>query len=392
MEELKEDRPQITIQVQPKRRVIEPPPTERKPAPAQVAERAEPATENTETREAQESAETPRPESGAPSAAGGSDEDLKAGLSRLLGKKNEAPAGETAEKPAADKPAEVVSLSVSDQKLGAPTTDQMNPHPDEKLVEESDQGPLPKIDETGRQAWRVYAGPFDKNDKRPRIAVVVTHLGLSPQITQRVITELPGQITLGFAPYARSLGDWIQQARDDGHEVLLGLPMEPSDYPRNDPGPNGLMLANSQEENIKRLNWVLSRASGYVGVFNFMGSRFANEKRALRPIVQQLKNRGLMMLDTRVSPFSVLGVAAQEVGLPYTVVDISADSEPNRGAIDRKLRQVTELATKNKSAVVIVRPFPITMLRLKNWLNRLDPNQIILAPLSAVATVKKTKS
>ena len=225
MEELKEDRPQITIQVrsrQPKkRRVIEPPPTEKKPA--------------------------------------------------------------------ADKPAEVISLnprtlslSVSDQKLGAPTTDQMNPHPDEKLVEKSNQGPLPKIDEAGRQAWRVYAGPFNKSDTRPRIAVVVTHLGLSPQLTQRVITELPGQITLGFAPYARSLGDWIQQARDDGHEVLIGLPMEPSDYPRNDPGPNGLMLANSQEENIKRLNWVLSRASGYVGVFNFMGSRFANEKRALR--------------------------------------------------------------------------------------------------------------
>ena len=142
----------------------------------------------------------------------------------------------------------------------------MNPHPDEKLVEQSNQGPLPKIDEAGRQAWRVYAGPFNKSDTRPRIAVVVTHLGLSPQLTQRVISELPGQITLGFAPYARSLGDWIQQARDDGHEVLIGLPMEPSDYPRNDPGPNGLMLANSQEENIKRLNWVLSRASGYVGV------------------------------------------------------------------------------------------------------------------------------
>ncbi|MEC8372468.1 MAG: divergent polysaccharide deacetylase family protein, partial [Pseudomonadota bacterium] len=146
MEELKEDRPQITIQVRPKRRVIEPPLTEKKPA--------------------------------------------------------------------ADKPAEVISVSVSDQKLGAPTTDQMNPHPDEKLVEQSNQGPLPKIDEAGRQAWRVYAGPFDKSDTRPRIAVVVTYLGLSPQLTQRAITELPGQITLGFAPYARSLGDWIQQARD----------------------------------------------------------------------------------------------------------------------------------------------------------------------------------
>ena len=98
------------------------------------------------------------------------------------------------------------------------------------------------------------------------------------------------------------------------------------------------------------------------------------------------------MLDTRVSPVSVLGVAAQEVGLPYTAVDIYADTEPNRGSIDRKLRQVTELATKNKFAVVIVRPYPITILRLKNWLNRINPNEIVLAPLSAVTTVRKIKS
>ena len=49
---------------------------------------------------------------------------------------------------------------------------------------------------------------------------------------------------------------------------------------------------------------------------------------------------------------------------------------------------MTELATKNKFAVVIVRPYPITILRLKNWLNRINPNEIVLAPLSAVTTVK----
>ena len=123
--------------------------------------------------------------------------------------------------------------------------------------------------------------------------------------------------------------------------------MEPSDYPRNDPGPNALMLANSQQENIKRLNWVLSRATGYVGVFNFMGSRFTAEKRSLKPIMQQLKDRGLMILDTRVSPHSTLTSAAQEVGIPYTVVDIAPDAEPNRGAIDHQLR-ITRTGNRGK--------------------------------------------
>lgn len=260
----------------------------------------------------------------------------------------------------------------------------LHPHPDLKLIEETDQGPLPRIDEEGRQPWRVYSRPFDEMDTRSRIAIVVTHLGLAPQQTQDAIVKLPSEVTLGFAPYARGLNDWVQQARDNGHEVLIGLPMEPSDYPRNDPGPNGLMLANSQEENIKRLNWVLSRATGYVGVFDFMGSRFTAEEQSLKPILEQLKNRGLMMLDTRDSSLSTMGAVAQDLRLPYSAVDIAPDLEPNRGSIDRQLKKLSELARTEKYSVAIVRPLPITMLRLRRWIERLDSRKFVLAPISAV--------
>ena len=161
--------------------------------------------------------------------------------------------------------------------------------------------------------------------------------------------------------------------------------MEPSDYPRNDPGPNALMLANSQQENVKRLNWVLSRATGYVGVINLMGSRFTAEKQSLKPITQQLKDRGLMILDTRVGPHSTFASAAQEVGIPYTAVDIVPDAEPNRGAIDHRLEKLLELAMAGKRAVAVVRPLPITMLRLTRWIKRLDPGKVVLVPISAVA-------
>ena len=121
-----------------------------------------------------------------------------------------------------------------------------------------------------------------------------------------------------------------------------------------------------------------------------MGSRFSVEKNALKPILRQLKNRGLLMLDTRASAFSVMAPTAQEVGLAYTVVDIAPDAEPNRGYIDRQLTKLTELAIKNKRAVAIVRPFPITMLRLKRWISRLDAKKVVLAPLSSVIRVAKT--
>ena len=362
--ELKEQRPQVTIKVKPKRRTIEraeAPRLEKKP----LAQDAQPAGV------------------GAATTQGGgevSGVDLEASLSRLSGKPKDAKS-KTTETSAAP-PSQIEQ---SKYEAGAPAVGmELHPHPDLKLIEETEDGLLPKIDEAGREPWRVYSRPFNRKDVRARIAVVISHLGLSPTQTQDAITKLPSEITLAFAPYARNLDDWVQQARDNGHEVLIGLPMEPSDYPRNDPGPNALMLANSQQENIKRLNWVLSRATGYVGVFNFMGSRFAAEKKSLKPIMQQLKDRGLMILDTRVSPYSALASAAQEVGIPYTAVDIVPDKEPNRGAIDHQLRKLLELATAGKLAVAVVRPLPITMLRLTRWINRLDPGKVVLAPISAV--------
>ncbi len=363
---MKEQRPQVTIKVKPIRRNVE-----RAAAPRReeksVAQDAQPAG------------------GGAATAQGGgegSDDELKASLSHSLGKPKDAKS-ETKETAAAQ-PAQIEQ---SENEVGAPAVGaELHPHPDIKLIEETEEGPLPKIDGEGRQPWRVYSRPFNRKDARARIAVVISHLGLSPTQSQDAITKLPSEITLAFAPYAQNLDDWVQQARDNGHEVLIGLPMEPSEYPRNDPGPNALMLANSQQENIKRLNWVLGRATGYVGVFNFMGSRFTAEKPALKPIMQQLKDRGLMILDTRVSPFSTLASAAQEVGIPYTAVDIMPDTDPNRGAIDRQLEKLLELATAGKRAVAVVRPLPITMLRLTRWISRLDPGKVVLAPLSAMAS------
>ena len=67
------------------------------------------------------------------------------------------------------------------------------------------------------------------------------------------------------------------------------------------------------------------------------------------------------------------------------MVDIVPEAAPNRGTIDHRLEKLLELATAGKRAVAVVRPLPITMLRLKRWINRLDPGKVVLAPLSAVA-------
>jgi polysaccharide deacetylase 2 family uncharacterized protein YibQ len=93
----------------------------------------------------------------------------------------------------------------------------------------------------GRRAWQVYARPFERGDRRPRIAILISGLGPSGAATEAAIQGLPGAVSLAFWPYADRIDNWIRLARAAGHEVLLNLPMEPENYPAFDPGPKTLL-------------------------------------------------------------------------------------------------------------------------------------------------------
>ncbi len=263
---------------------------------------------------------------------------------------------------------------------------------DPDLVERSTQGLLPKIAPDGRQPWRVYARPFDTTDNRPRLAVVFTSLGLSSAATEAAIQGLPGGVTLAFQPYADDLQQWIQLARAAGHEVLLNLPMEPADYPSSDPGPQALFTALTPEQNLSRLDWALSRVTGYVGVTNFMGSRFTTSREAMLPVVQVLKDRGLLLLDSRASARSVATKLATELAVPRAINDRFLDTgEVTRVSIDSRLAEAERIALEVGTSVVIGQPYPVTIERVRAWAQDLESRGIALAPLSAVVDLQEDR-
>jgi uncharacterized protein len=252
------------------------------------------------------------------------------------------------------------------------------------LVQTSGLGPLPMIGTDGRQPWRIYARPFDKSNKKPRIAMVVTGLGLSSAATNIAIQSLPGSITLAFAPYADRLGEWIRLARAAGHEVLLNVPMEPVNYPEYDPGPQALLISLSSEQNVERLLWTLSRATGYIGVVDFMGSRFTASRRQLRPILNMLKKRGLMFLDSNTAARSQAPALALDIGTPFAANTGFIDESASRGAIDRKLKALELVAKKRKLAIGMGSPYPVTLERINNWVKGLAERGFVLAPVSSM--------
>jgi hypothetical protein len=249
---------------------------------------------------------------------------------------------------------------------------------DSSLLEDGPFGPLPRIGPDGRRALFAYARPFNFADPRPKVAVLVLGLGLQAGLLEAALA-LPGPIGLQLSPYAPDLPALVERARRAGHEVLLALPLEPADYPASDPGPHTLLADSPRDDNLRRLDWVLARAPGYVALAGG-GARFAASEHAAAAL-DVLARRGLALIELGASQ---LKEAAAAAGLPYASAPHAIDQDPSVLAIDFALAGLEAEALAAGSALGVVQDHPVSLERLRRWAATLDDKGLILAPVSAV--------
>ncbi|MBT5014713.1 MAG: hypothetical protein HOK06_05415 [Rhodospirillaceae bacterium] len=255
---------------------------------------------------------------------------------------------------------------------------------DETLVEQTPQGPIPKIADDGRKPWQVYGKPFQAADGERRLGLIVAGLGLSRAATEAAISLLPGSVTLAFDPYADGLIDWAAKARQAGHEVLMMVPLESSAFPHEDPGPMALTTTNDADENRFRLEFILSRMSGYVGVLTTMGSQFAQSDEHLRTFLEEINNRGLLLVEGKNEASTLATTVAAEIGLPRAAVDVVLDETPSKASIDRSFGDVEEIVTESAVGVGVAEPYPASIERILAWATALKDKKIALAPITAI--------
>lgn len=243
---------------------------------------------------------------------------------------------------------------------------------------------------TGAPTWQRHGETALVGATAPRIAVVMTGLGLSAASTEAAIRQLPPAVTLSFTPYSRRLNDWIALARANNHEVLIDLPMEPATFPDDDPGPYALLTVLNQRENEKRLDWLLGRGKAFVGVAAVMGSRFGASETHMLPVLETLKERDLLYLDNRSTGEGVAGLLANDLGLLYVAADRTLDSDQaSRIAINGRLTELERLAVENGFSVAIGQPYPVTIERIRDWSRGLAGRGYALVPLTALAGAER---
>lgn len=273
-------------------------------------------------------------------------------------------------------PPTFATLSARDDKDALPEA------PIEALHEETPLGPLPII-AGDRTVFEAYARPApDENADWPKVAIVITDLTRKPEPLAAATASLPPAVTLTISPYAENPGAAIAAARGAGHETLIAVPMEPSSFPARDPGPLGLLTVLAETENIGRMETVLAKGAGYIGITPFMGEAFTRDPAALNPVLEALRQRGLFYFaHDRMDAIRLMS----DLRLPHAIADFQIDEKPFRKAVDARLEHLVLMAREEGSAIGRAEGSALVLERLTEWFATLEDRQIQLVPVSALA-------
>ena len=307
--------------------------------------------------------------------------------------------GQTAAPPAATKTITIIDGKTGERKevaIPAPANDAaLAPDAgplDQKFLEMSAHGAIPKITADGIRPADAFAQPakaLPGKPDAPRIAIIVSGLGVSDSATADAIAKLPGAVTLGFMPYGSDVAALAGRARARGHEVLLQVPMEPFDYPDNDPGPQTLLTSLTPQQNIDRLYWLMSRFQGYVGLAGAMGGRFTASEPSFAPVLREAAKRGLIFVDDGANPRSLAGRIAGANNLPFAKADVTIDAVPTANEIDHALGRLEMAAREHSIVVGISSGLPVSIDHIAKWAKTLADHGIQLVPITAVALKPK---
>ena len=149
-----------------------------------------------------------------------------------------------------------------------------------------------------------------------------------------------------------------------------------------DAGPNALIDGQDLEDIRRRLRWGFARFDAYVGLNNHMGSKFTGDAAGMAVVMEELKKRGLLFLDSRTTNKSIGGALALHMKVPLAERNIFLDNENDLAAVKARLAETERLARRTGTAVAIGHPRAATIKALAEWLPRARARGFVLVPLT----------
>nr|WP_319396139.1 divergent polysaccharide deacetylase family protein [uncultured Desulfobacter sp.] len=229
------------------------------------------------------------------------------------------------------------------------------------------------------------AVPTNKNNAVPRIAIIIDDIGYSKRLAMGLV-KVDKNITFSILPFSPAGTQLAHKLSAKGAELMLHLPMEPTQYPKVNPGPGALLSSMSPDELLTQLRKDIQAVPGTVGANNHMGSRLTADSDKMNQIFTVLKQKNLFFIDSRTSVESKGEQSARMFQLKFSHRDVFLDNFQDVEYISGQMKKLIKLAKEHGSAIGIGHPHQATLDALKRELPKLK-GKVQLVPASRLVEV-----
>ncbi len=205
-------------------------------------------------------------------------------------------------------------------------------------------------DKDGRQARLVIrkrAADASLGQGRPILALVAYQLATDWAAQSKRLSTCPQALAVAGGTQALSLG----------REILRYLPMEPKGYPKQDPGPNTLLVDDSPSAMRAKMARILSSIPRAVGLCVHYGSRAVEDKAVMAEVAGFCAAGNLPLLEPAPTASSLVAASCREVGAGYFKPDVYIVASASLGEARASLAEAVKVAEKRGQALVL---FPAT--------------------------------
>jgi len=174
--------------------------------------------------------------------------------------------------------------------------------------------------------------PQPAPNARGRLAILLDDGGQKLDLVSEAAT-LPTEVGFAILPFLPKSSETAVGLHEAGHEIWLHLPMEPENYPANDPGPGAVLMSMNSDDLRAAVHSAINNIPHAIGVNNHMGSKATADLKTMTWIMQELKTRDLAFIDSRTTIHTVAEEAAQAQGVPTNRRHVFLDNERSAAAI-----------------------------------------------------------
>ena len=222
-------------------------------------------------------------------------------------------------------------------------------------------------------------------EKQGELAILIDDFGYCGEGTAEML-ELPIPFTAAVMPFSSCTEEDAEAVRKAGKEIFIHMGMESLTGKKEWVGEKGIFRSMTNEEIRERVEEAFAILPDAKGMNNHMGSAIMEDERSLSVVMDVLKEKNLLFVDSVTTSKSLGREIAGEKGVSFLARDVFLDSTDDVEVVKKNLRQAAEVALEKGYALAIGHVGPeggmVTVQAIKELIPELEQAGITFVKVS----------